>query len=235
MSDLGNAAGAGDSAASTTRVAIVEDDPTIRRYLLQALMAKPGIDVIGLAPDMRAARGLIALEPDLFLLDIGLPDGNGYDLIPAIKKNGTAKVLIISAFGDRETVLNAMQAGADGYLLKDSAPEILIDGIAVTLAGGAPISPAAAVFMLERLRSFEEDSFSSNNAPSEDRLTAREVDLLQQFCAGKSYKEAARALDISPHTVGNHVKSIYRKLEVNSRSEAIREAQRGGELRHRGS
>ena len=212
------------------RIAIVEDDAVVRRYLLRVFMDRAEFDVVGVAPDMRTARGLIALCPDLFLLDIGLPDGNGYDLVPAIKRTANAKALILSAFGDRDTVLRALHAGADGYLLKDSAPEVLLDGIAATLAGGAPISPSAAVFMLERLRAPLAEGEGADPIQSQERLTPREVDLLRQFVEGKSYKEAARALDISPHTVGNHVKSIYRKLEVNSRSEAIREAQRGGEL-----
>lgn len=128
-------------------------------------------------------------------------------------------------FGDRDTVVQALSAGADGYLLKDSSPQQVLDGIAVTLAGGAPVSPAAAVYLLDLLRSPAAPTAprpASSKAICDDRLTPRETDLLRAFAAGNSYKEAARLLNISPHTVGNHVKSIYRKLEVNSRSEALR-------------
>jgi DNA-binding NarL/FixJ family response regulator len=219
-----------DAPNPPSRIAIVEDDPAVRQYFLRIIGMDSSYDIVGVAPDIRTGRSLIDLQPDLFLMDIGLPDGSGYDLVPEIKARSQAKALIISAFGDRDTVVKALSAGADGYLLKDSAPEVVLDGIAVTLAGGAPVSPAAAVYLLDYLRSAPAPTESPAPQESEDRLTARETELLQAFAAGKSYKEAARLLDISPHTVGNHVKSIYRKLEVNSRSEAIREARRGGEI-----
>jgi len=213
------------------RIVVVEDDPLVQQYFLQTLSADAGFDVVGVAPDIRTARSLIALSPDLFLLDIGLPDGDGHDLVPVIKAGCGAKALIISSFGDRNTVVRALRAGADGYLLKDSSPQVIVDGIRVTLEGGSPVSPAAAVYLLDFLRAGPADLRAGATLPaSEDRLTPRETDLLRAFAAGSSYKEAARSLGISPHTVGNHVKSIYRKLDVNSRSEAIREARRGGEL-----
>jgi DNA-binding NarL/FixJ family response regulator len=214
------------NANTTARIVIVEDDPAVRQYFLTIINRDAGYDIIGLAPDLKTARALINLKPDLFLMDIGLPDGSGYELVPEIKAHCDAKALIISAFGDRDTVVKALSAGADGYLLKDSSPEQVLDGIAITLDGGAPVSPAAAVYLLELLRT---PSMAPAPEPvafvaDDNRLTPREAELLQAFASGKSYKEAARVLGISPHTVGNHVKSIYRKLEVNSRSEAIRAA-----------
>lgn len=207
------------------RIAIIEDEPAVRRYFMQIMGMAEGYDVIAMAPDLATGRGLIGLQPDLFLMDIGLPDGNGYDLVPEIKAGCTAKVLIISSFGDRDTVVKALGAGADGYLLKDSSPQQLLDGIGITLDGGAPVSPAAAVYLLDLLRAQSPipQGAAADDAP-DDRLTARETELLRAFADGKSYKEAARVLGISPHTVGTHVKAIYRKLEVNSRSDAIRQA-----------
>ncbi len=210
--------------APAARIAIIEDDPMVRQYFMRIMGMAVGYDVVGIAPDIATGRALIALKPDLFLMDIGLPDGSGYDLVPEIKAASNAKALIISAFGDRDTVVKALAAGADGYLLKDSTPEQILDGIAITLDGGAPVSPAAAIYLLDLLRSTGSDVSQSAPEISDDRLTLRETELLRAFSEGKSYKEAARALAISPHTVGNHVKSIYRKLEVNSRSEAIRAA-----------
>lgn len=210
--------------APPARIAIIEDDPMVRQYFMRIMGMAVGYDVVGIAPDIATGRALIALKPDLFLMDIGLPDGSGYDLVPEIKAASNAKALIISAFGDRDTVVKALAAGADGYLLKDSTPEQILDGIAITLDGGAPVSPAAAIYLLDLLRSTGSDVSQSAPEISDDRLTLRETELLRAFSEGKSYKEAARALAISPHTVGNHVKSIYRKLEVNSRSEAIRAA-----------
>ena len=208
------------------RIAIIEDDPMVRQYFMRIMGMAVGYDVVGIAPDIATGRALIALKPDLFLMDIGLPDGSGYDLVPEIKVASDAKALIISAFGDRDTVVKALAAGADGYLLKDSTPEQILDGIAITLDGGAPVSPAAAIYLLDLLRHPSSPETQVRMDIDDDRLTPRETELLRAFSEGKSYKEAARALEISPHTVGNHVKSIYRKLEVNSRSEAIRAAQR---------
>lgn len=205
------------------RAAIIEDDPMVRQYFMRILSADEGFDVVGVAPDLATGRALIALCPDLFLMDIGLPDGCGYDLVPEIKARSAARTLIISAFGDRDTVVRALSAGADGYLLKDSTPAQVLDGIAITLDGGAPVSPAAAVYLLDLLRN--PASSPVVEPPQGDTgLTPREMDLLRAFAAGRSYKEAARDLAISPHTVGNHVKSIYRKLEVRSRSDALRAA-----------
>lgn len=206
------------------RIVIIEDDPVVRQYFLRIIATEPGYDIIGMAPDLAAGRALIRLEPDLFLMDIGLPDGNGFDLVPEIKAACAAKALIISTFGDRDTVVKALSAGADGYLLKDSTPAQVLDAIAITLDGGAPVSPAAAVYLLELLRQPQPVAAPAPTPSSDERLTAREAELLAAFAEGQSYKEAARTLGISPHTVGNHVKSIYRKLEVNSRSEAIRAA-----------
>lgn len=211
--------------APPARIAIIEDDPMVRQYFMRIMGMAVGYDVVGIAPDIATGRALIALKPDLFLMDIGLPDGSGYDLVPEIKAASNAKALIISSFGDRDTVVKALAAGADGYLLKDSTPEQILEGIAITLDGGAPVSPAAAIYLLDLLRHPPTPGKHVTDNFDDDRLTPREIELLRAFSEGKSYKEAARALGISPHTVGNHVKSIYRKLEVNSRSEAIRAVQ----------
>lgn len=211
-------------ASPSARIVIIEDDPVVRQYFLRIIATEPGYDIIGMAPDLAAGRALIRLKPDLFLMDIGLPDGNGFDLVPEIKAACPAKALIISSFGDRDTVVRALSAGADGYLLKDSTPAQILDAIAITLDGGAPVSPAAAVYLLELLRQPLTKVEPVTTSVPDARLTAREAELLSAFAEGQSYKEAARTLGISPHTVGNHVKSIYRKLEVNSRSEAIRAA-----------
>lgn len=203
----------------TARIAIVEDDRAMREQLIELISASPELDLAGIAPTLQAGRRLIDLQPDLFLVDLGLPDGSGLDLIADVKARGSAKVLVLTMFGDRETVVAAVQGGADGYLLKDSAPAVILEGIAVTLQGGAPLSAAAAVFLLQRLR--KDPAPTSAALSRADDLTEREIALLKLFARGLSYKETARELDISPLTVGNYVKSIYRKLAVNSRGEAV--------------
>jgi DNA-binding NarL/FixJ family response regulator len=203
----------------TARIAIVEDDRAMREQLIELISTSPELDLAGIAPTLQAGRRLIDLQPDLFLVDLGLPDGSGLTLISEVKAGSSAKVLVLTTFGDRDTVVSAVRGGADGYLLKDSTSSVILDGIAVTLQGGAPLSAAAAVFLLERLR--RDPAAKSAALSRADDLTEREIALLKLFARGLSYKETARDLDISPLTVGNYVKSIYRKLAVNSRGEAV--------------
>lgn len=222
---------ASDEAVRQTpwRIAVAEDDPFVREDLVQLISADKGLDMAGIAGTVRAARSLIEKKPDLFLLDIGLPDGSGLDFIPEIKRGCGARILILSSFGDRETVVCALEAGADGYLLKDSPASFITEGIHVTLAGGAPISAAAAVYLLERLR-FESSPSSPTVSEGSD-LSPREADLLRLFARGLSYKEAAREMGIAPATITSYVNSVYRKLAVHSRGEAVFEATRTGKLR----
>lgn len=214
------------------RIAIVEDDPVVREHFIEIVSDEDGLDLAGVAPSLAKAREILgqSQKPDLVLLDIGLPDGNGLDFIPEVHKLCEAKILIVTSFGDRETVVSAIRAGADGYLLKDSSVDQILDGIEATLNGGAPVSAAAAVYLLDRLR--REPVVEVEQVEREDAgLTRREVELLELFAKGESYKEAARTLGISPLTVGNHVKSIYRKLAVHSRGEAVYEAMKTGQLK----
>ena len=214
------------------RVAIVDDDPVVRAHFRDIVTRCSGLTVGGEAGSVLEAMSLIETDPDLFLLDLGLPDGSGLDVIAPIRARTNARVLVVTTFGDRETVVQALQAGADGYLLKDSEAAVILAGIEATLAGGAPISPAAAVYLLDLFRGGARDHV--DDAPeqsSQSSLTPRELDLLKLFATGASYKEAARALEISPLTVGNYVKSIYRKLAVNSRGEAVYEAISGGHIK----
>ena len=208
-----------DTGRHTARIAIVEDDRAMREQLIELISSSAALDLAGIAATLQAGRQLIDLQPDLFLVDLGLPDGSGLTIISEAKAGSSAKVLVLTMFGDRDTVVSAVRSGADGYLLKDSSSSVILEGIAVTLQGGAPLSAAAAVFLLERLR---RDPAPKTAAVSRaDDLTEREIALLKLFARGLSYKETARELDISPLTVGNYVKSIYRKLAVNSRGEAV--------------
>lgn len=212
------------ASAAPRRIGVLEDSGPVRDHFLHIIETADDLTLCGVATCLAEAPALIATRPDLVLTDLGLPDGSGLDVIPRLKAAGV-RALVITAFGDRETVLAALGAGADGYLLKDSSTQAVLDGIRVTLDGGAPISAAAAVFLLERFRA------PVVAAPAAERLTPRETDLLTLFSRGHSYKSAARELGISPLTVGDHVKAIYRKLEVNSRGEAVFAAVQRGQLR----
>lgn len=216
-----------DTLDTPRSVAILEDDPNVSRHFTEIVGSVPDLILSGMAGTLAEARELLPAAPDLFLTDIGLPDGSGLTFIPEIKARAPdCRVLVITAFGDRDTVVTALNAGADGYLLKDSGTAVILDGIRATLDGGAPISASAAVYLLERLRGVPVDA----EPAAAERLTPRETDLLELFARGQSYKAAGRALGISPLTVGNHVKSIYRKLQVHSRGEAVYEAVRRRQL-----
>ena len=214
--------------AAPWRIGVLEDGGAVREHFVSIINDAEDLALCGVATRLSEMSALIEARPDLVLTDIGLPDGSGLDVIPALKAAG-ARSLVITTFADRETVLAALTAGADGYLLKDSATEAVLDGIRVTLAGGAPISAAAAVFLLERFRAPEAPASAAPSLPAE-RLTPRETELLGLFSRGHSYKSAARELGISPLTVGDHVKAIYRKLDVNSRGEAVFAAVQRGQL-----
>ncbi len=211
------------------RIAVLEDDPHVLAHFVDIISASPALEICATAGNIAEARAMIPLAPDLVLSDIGLPDGSGLDFIPELKARSSCKALVVTAFGDRDTVVTALRAGADGYLLKDSSPEVILEGIQVTLMGGAPISASAAVYLLDHLRQRDPDPVVMAE-PVLEHLTPREIELLTVFARGQSYKEAARSLGISPLTVGNHVKAIYRKLEVNSRGAAVYAAMRRGDL-----
>lgn len=210
------------------RIALLEDDVNVAAHFVDIIDSDPGLVLDTQAGSIAQAQTILERKVDLVLTDIGLPDGSGLDFIRTLKSAQDCKILVVTAFGDRDTVVAALRAGADGYLLKDSTPETILDGIHVTLMGGAPISASAAVYLLDRLR--QSDAEETPPAVAAESLTRREVELLTVFARGQSYKEAARSLGISPLTVGNHVKAIYRKLEVTSRGEAVYVAMRRGQL-----
>lgn len=216
------------AAGAPGRIGVLEDSGPVRDHFLDIIAQASDLALCGVATCLAETPALLATRPDLVLTDIGLPDGSGLDFIPALRAQG-GRALVITTFGDRETVLAAMAGGAAGYLLKDSPTAAVLEAMRKTLAGGAPISPEAAVFLLEKLR--EPVSPAPSAAAPLERLTPREAELLTLFSRGHSYKSAARELGISPLTVGDHVKAIYRKLEVNSRGAAVFTAVQSGQLK----
>jgi len=212
------------------KVLIVEDDPRIAAHIADGVAAHDGLSLVGIAGSLAEARALLDREADLFILDLGLPDGNGIDLIADIRarRGLEPKILVLSVLGDQTTVLAAVLAGADGYLLKDLDCLDIGQQAAAALSGGAPLSPSIAVYVLRYLRGQQEQPKSEEGDPE---LSPREYELLQLLASGQSNRQAAEALSLSPHTVGDHVKSIYRKLGVSSRGEAMVRAFRSGLLR----
>jgi DNA-binding NarL/FixJ family response regulator len=204
--------------------AIVVDDDVILRRRLSAILAGAGdFIVLGEAGTVAEALGLVSREPQLALVDLGLPDGHGIEVIAALRERAPeAKALVISVFEDRASVLGAFRAGADGYLLKDTPDDQMLAHVRETVAGETPISARAAGHLLSFVRA-EQRQKPAEDAPS---LSPREKELLEYLARGLARKEVAREMGISHFTVGEYLQSIYRKLSVNSRGEAVYEALR---------
>ncbi len=208
------------------RVAIVEDDAILREDLAQLVARAEGLEIAGVADALAGGRALLEPGLDVLLIDLALPDGNGVELIrEARERLANIKIIVVSIFGDARSVVRAIEAGADGYLLKGAGEQQAEEAIRSVLGGGAPISPAVASHLLTRMR---ERTSSPRGAELDAPLTEKETAVLTDLAKGFRYKEVARLHGISPHTVADHVKSIYRKLAVNSRSEAVFEAVQAG-------
>lgn len=204
------------------RIGMVDDDPAVLRFFTSVVGRDDTLTIAFSASTLAEARtALAAGRPALCLVDLGLPDGSGVDLVRELKASGETKVLVTTVLGDRATVITALKAGADGYILKTTSAADMLVHIRQTLDGFTPISPQVATYLLEVLR-----PEPAARAVTEDgeTLTDREVEVLAIFSRGLTYDETARVLGISPNTVRDFVKKIYGKLKVHSRSEALFEA-----------
>lgn len=208
-----------------TRIVIVEDEPEFRSRVSEIIRAEAGFALVGTAGNGAEALALIeATAAEVFLVDLGLPDMDGTRIIRAASaRYPEADVVVVTVFGDDRHVLSSIEAGATGYLLKDLSAEDLVRSIRSLRAGGSPISPVIARRLLQRLR--------PPSPAEEGPLSAREREILQLIAKGFSFEEVGGLLSISAHTVTSHVKNIYRKLAVHSRSEAVYEANKLGMLR----
>lgn len=211
---------------SPIQVLVVEDDPYFQLLFQSALDNAPGIDFLGLAPDGATALSeLRESSPEVLLVDLGLPDMSGLEVIRYCAANhARCDIMVITVFGDEDHVLRSIEAGATGYLLKDSMPEDLVAQIHTLHAGGSPISPIIARRLLQR-------RWTDSANTSVEALSERERAVLQLTAKGYSFPEIARLLDISHHSVMTYVKRSYRKLHVNSKTEAVYEARKMGLLR----
>ncbi len=207
-------------------VLIVEDDEPTRRYLAQAVASSEHLEVVGECDGVATGRALLVeLRPDVMLVDLALVDGNGLELIRALAEvSPDTLALVITVFGDEESVLTAIEAGASGYLLKDAQRERIASSIRELLAGGAPISPAIASHLLVRFR----EARNAERESAQSTLAGREQEVLELIVKGFTFPEIGDLLGISAHTVTTYVRRIYRKLEVRSRSEAVYEALQQG-------
>jgi DNA-binding NarL/FixJ family response regulator len=156
---------------------------------------------------------------DLILMDIEMPLMNGIEATEMVKaKYPQIKVIMLTVFDDEENIFRAIQAGADGYLLKDETPKVVFDSILEIMDGGAPMSPSIGAKALKLLRN---PLVLANKSAEDYLLSKREVEVLQQLCKGLDYKSIAENLFISAGTVRKHIENIYGKLHVNNKVEAI--------------
>jgi DNA-binding NarL/FixJ family response regulator len=204
-------------------VLIVEDDAETRLYIADAVRSDPSLQVVGAVGTVREAVQLLAESvTDVLLVDLGLPDGNGAELIRFARRVGAdTQSLVITVFGDEQSVIAAIHAGARGYLLKDDRSSGICEAIHQLVAGGSPLSPNIARYLLRR---FAEAEQIAEPAPKLPQLSERETEILKYVVKGFTFPEIAALLKISTHTVTTHARRIYRKLEVRSRAEAVFEA-----------
>jgi len=212
-------------------IIIVEDEPEFRRRFVNIIENEPTMNLAGVAANRREAQLLIDSKRfDVMLIDLGLPDGSGIDLIRQVSsRHPDVDIMVVTVFGDEQHVVSSIEAGATGYILKDSTPADVISCIRLLRAGGSPVSPVVARSVLRAIRN--RISIANRAAPENNPLSTRETEILQLLAKGMSFNEIGEILGISPHTVTAHIKKIYRKLAVHSRGEAVYEATQMGLLR----
>lgn len=205
-------------------ILIVEDSEATRKRLEDAIRDGGQFELSGSVSTYTEALAFIRdSAPDILLTDLDLPDGNGVDLIklinlPAVK---TQLAIVITVFGDGYHVIEALKAGASGYLLKDDDFMDINEAISQMVDGGAPISPSIARYLLNEL--------SMSESPQEDKspasiLSPREKEVLLLVSKGYTSKEIAKMLDLSYYTVREYVSNVYKKLSVKNKMQAVSEA-----------
>jgi DNA-binding NarL/FixJ family response regulator len=216
-----------------TRILVVDDDDAFRESVCAAISRDDDLVLAAQVNSVASAREAIGRgEFDVALIDLGLPDGNGIDLIREISRTRPdVDVMVVTVFGDEAHVLASIEAGATGYLLKRSLTDTLGATVRELRAGGSPISPVIARQLLHRFKKDTPQPSQPAAAVVDDGgLSEREREVLLFIAKGFTVGEIANMLHLSAHTVATHVKHIYRKLAVHSRTEAVFEAGRMGLL-----
>ena len=218
-----------------TRVAIVEDNPTFRETLgafVSHLEGFARVAEFGAAePALYEARRRLVAGPDLgwdlVLMDVELPQMNGIDATRQLRKMAPdVPIVVLTVFENPQVILEAISAGASGYVLKKSSARELTAQLRAVMDGGAPLTPSVAATVLEFVRRVQPAVAPAD--PHRLDLTERETDVLRRLAEGRSYALAASDLGISESTVRTHVRAIYRKLQVHSVAAAVRLAVRSG-------
>lgn len=210
------------AAGTPIRVALIEDIREVREGLAALINGTRGFSCVGSYYSMEAALNAIAGDPpDIILTDIGLPGMSGIRGTEILRERfENVPILALTVYDNDDQVFAALCAGANGYLLKNTAPARLLESIREAVDGGAPMSPEVARRVIRLFREFRPPENASY------RLTAQETELLKLLVEGHYKKTAARELGISTNTVSFHLKNIYAKLQVHSKTEAVAKALR---------
>lgn len=208
------------------RVFMVEDQPVILKQQIRMLQKSPDVEIVGSAGNGKDALDELGrVETDVVLMDLDLPDTNGIVLTRTIKERTPhVEVLIFTIFDEEEKVLEAIRAGASGYLLKGAQMAKIVEAIRDVFEGGSVIQPGLARRMLKLFQQPEGGAAE----PAPPALTERETEILQIIARGLSNSEAAEVLKLSRATVRTHLEHIYAKLQVTNRVEAVTEGIRHG-------
>ena len=206
------------------KILIVDDHALVRKGLVALLDVKPGVEVIGEASDGdEAVQMAKALNPDVILLDLVMPNKDGITALQEIRQNNKdAKVLILTSFTEESKIKAAIEAGANGFQLKDSTPAELLTSIQVVHQGSFIAHPKFSKRILQR---FDDDD---KPLPASGELTERELAVLQKVAQGYTNREIAALLSISDRTVSTHVSHILSKMEVDNRVKAAMKAMNEG-------
>ncbi len=202
------------------KIIIYEDNASLLESLESLLTLTGRYKVVGaFLHCQQVVEQVNTLMPNLILMDMDLPEVSGVEAVKRIRQtNQLVQIIMLTIFDDNEHVMEAMYAGANGYLLKKHASEKLVNAIEEVLAGGAPMSPSIARMIINNMQ--QSQATVANNY----QLTLREKEILQQLSQGNSFKMIAAALFISLDTVRTHIKRIYEKLQVRSQIEAVSKA-----------
>ena len=206
------------------RILICDDHAVVRRGLRSLVSVKPEMELVGEAVDGEEAVAMAKkLNPDVIIMDLVMPRKDGVTAISEIKKkNHDARILVLTSFSDDKNVFSAIKAGASGYLLKDSSPEDLLQAIHDVYQGKSSLHPVIAQKVIQEMHQ------PTNLPPTDDPLSTREVEVLQNVAQGMSNQEIARTLKIKEGTVRIHVGNILNKLQLANRTQAALYALREG-------
>jgi DNA-binding NarL/FixJ family response regulator len=198
-----------------TTVAIIEDNHTMRKTLVEFINGTPGYRCVCACSTAKEALLEVPRQnPDVALMDINLPDESGIACTARLTgKMPELQVIMVTVYADTDLILQALKAGACGYILKRFRPEEIIQAIAEVRAGGAPMTPEIARMLVRSFR-------APSAVPNADGLTAREAEILEFLAEGLSNKEIAQKANLAAGTVRNHLGNIFKKLHVRCRTEA---------------